>query len=278
MGSRAVFTIMFVVLGIGLSEIAVGSEGASISVTGKQGWMLTFNDEFNGSDLDPVKWLLRYRNRRGLEANYTLEDGVLHLRIEKDRPGIYKGKTRVSSIQTGIANPPPGISNFAQQYGWFEIRARCPQGSGLHSAFWMSPVIYEYRRMTQDKGTRKNENEPYEIDIFEQLGKTPYELHTTVHYGLDNEKNHRIEQKTNYLKADLTKGFHVYALEWNTDRLVWYVDGEEVFRSDKVPHNPFYLYLGLYEGAGWTGAVLPVMHYPKDFEIDYIRIYKRSDQ
>lgn len=264
-------------MGIGLSEMAIGSEETSTSETEKQGWMLTFNDEFNESELDPVRWILSYRNRKGLEANYTLEDGVLHLRIDKHKPGIYKGKTRVSSIQTGIANPPLGILNFAQQYGWFEIRARCPQGSGLHSAFWMSPVIYDYRMMTHAKGTRKNENEPYEIDIFEQLGKTPYKLHTTIHFGLDNEKNHRSEQKTSHFESDLTKSFHVYALEWNTASLIWYVDGKEVFRSDKVPHAPFYLYLGLYEDAGWTGPVLPEMQYPKDFEVDYIRIYNLPD-
>ena len=29
------------------------------------------------------------------------------------------------------------LDKFAQKYGWFEIRSKCPRGEGLLSAFWL---------------------------------------------------------------------------------------------------------------------------------------------
>src|ERR1043165_8536373 len=81
----------------------------------KAGWHVTFHDEFNGSALDQARWAPRYDDDPTMPANYVLDKGVLHLRLDKDEPPQLKeGKGRVCGIATrGTAMP------FAQQYGLF---------------------------------------------------------------------------------------------------------------------------------------------------------------
>src|SRR5207245_1046234 len=133
---------------------------------------------------------------------------------------------RISGIETGRAPKP-----FAQQYGWFEIRARCAKGSGLACAFWLSPYDKKYMRLKVDGGTRAGADEANEIDIFEQQGNDPQGNNFTIHYGHDpleqgSDARHVI------FPFDLTADFHVYALDWNARDVIWYVDGREVHRSN----------------------------------------------
>jgi beta-glucanase (GH16 family) len=76
---------------------------------------------------------------------------------------------------------------------------------------------------------------------------------------------------------DLTAGFHVYAFEWNADGVIWYVDGKEIHRTNRTAHRPFFVRLGLYEKSNdWAGAIDPKQPYPKDYDIDYVRVYRKA--
>src|SRR5262245_58487876 len=78
----------------------------------REGWTLTFHDEFDGPALDLDRWNAFYRNNKSLPANYVIEDGVLHLRMDADKPPSRGGNSgRVSGIETRDAPVP-----FAQQY------------------------------------------------------------------------------------------------------------------------------------------------------------------
>jgi beta-glucanase (GH16 family) len=77
---------------------------------------------------------------------------------------------------------------------------------------------------------------------------------------------------------DLTADFHVYGLEWDAKAVTWYVDGKQVHRSDKSPRNPFFIRLGIYEGdSPWSGKMDPNDPYPKDFDLDYMRVYSKAN-
>ncbi len=238
----------------------------------RPGWELTWHDEFDRPELDAQRWMPRYRGNEKLPAYYLLRDGLLSLLVDKDRPPERgAGQGRVSSVQTSRSPEP-----FAQQYGWFELRARCAKGSGTCSAFWMSPLDGAYKNLASDGGLRSSENEAMEIDIFEHLGKLPKHNHFTVHYGRSYLTGHRSEHRQVEFADDLTADFHVYALEWTREALVWWVDGREVARSDKAPRAPFFCYLSLYEGDHpWRGNVSPQDPYPKEFAVDYLRVYRR---
>jgi hypothetical protein len=255
----------------------------------KPGWVLTFHDEFDGPELDTAKWHTFYRD---VKAIYVIKEGILHLRINKTLPEPGANKVqRVSSIQTvasKIVWPKfgkewPQGKSFSQQYGWFEIRARCPKGSGRSSGFWMMPADQRYLKLKEDGGIRESPNEAIEIDISEQLGREPMSNHFTVHFGRSEdsyEEGHRQESNAREFTFDHSKDFHIYALEWTRENLIWYVDGKEVARSDKAPQRPFFIFLSLYEMMpgikSWSGMLEPNLSYPCDFEIDYIRVYQRT--
>lgn len=46
---------------------------------------------------------------------------------------------------------------------------------------------------------------------------------------------------------------------------------------DKFAQKMFVL-MALFQYSGWTGKVDPNMTYPKDFEIDYVRVYARDSE
>lgn len=260
----------------------------------KPGWRLTFHDEFDGPKLNDWYWFPAYRSGRKVyfartghpsrwhdpNAHYVFEDGLLKLRIDEKLPTrLNKSDRCVSSIQTSdhrygaTANDYQILDEFAQKYGWFEIRCRMPSGSGLHSAFWLlqhDPTKQEYA----PDGRRRSVGEGVvEIDIFEQLGRktASREIDFNVHFTRDGH--------IYKMDFDPSKEFHVWALEWKEGELNWYLDGKEIHTyKDETPQEKMFILLGLYQGAvpGWVGPTDPNMPYPRDFEIDYVRVYARE--
>jgi len=91
-----------------------------------------------------------------------------------------------------------------------EARIKLPAGQGMFPAFWMLPATYNWD-YNDDQG---------ELDIMEMIGKAPTRAEGHSHrFGkvwggvFDNG-------------TDLTKDFHTYGLDWEPDRLTWYVDGK----------------------------------------------------
>lgn len=249
-------------------------------------WILTFEDTFDGPTIDESKWFPAYRTGRkeyynlikhpsrwaDLQANYLLEDGLLKLRLDEEKPKRTNRTERcVSSMQTSIyrynsENQDFSIEKkFTQKYGWFEIRCRMPSGTGLHSAFWLTQAGAHDQEYSVE-GLRKNCG-TVEIDIFEQVGKNMFANEFNVHFT----PNGHYSCKTDF---DCSKEFHVWALEWNEGELKWYLDGKHVHTwNGKTPPKEMFILIGLYQGV--FDPTDPNMPYPRDFEIDYIRVWQR---
>lgn len=247
----------------------------------KPGWVLTFHDEFDKPNLNTTKWYTF--DTRDVKANYFIKNGILHLRIDKQLPKVGGKFSRCSTIRSRPVRTGkewPNGKPFTQKYGWFETRARCPKGSGRHAAFWLMTPDKSYLKLKKDGGTRQSYDEAYEVDIFEQLGKDPFSNVFTVHFGRPYDKEPGSECRTLKFSFDHSKDFHIYALEWSEKILIWYVDGKEVRRSNKVPQEPFLIILSVHEllpgEKGWTGRLDSNPSYPCDFEVDYIRVFKKT--
>ena len=255
-------------------------------------WVLTFSDDFDGPKVDETHWFPAYRPGRkeyykrighpsrweDLRANYVIEDGVLKLRLDRNLPerSVVTNKC-VSSMQTACywyqeaTNDFRNEVKFAQKYGYFEIRSRMPAGHGLHSAFWLTQVGAHNQEYHVD-GTRGTlADGVVEIDIFEQVGQE-----TTV----CNQFNVHFTKNGHYkfpLTFDASKEFHVWGLEWEEGRLTWYLDGKKIrVYEGGTPQHEMFILIGLYQGI--FGAADPKMNYPRDFEIDYVKVWKRADQ
>ena len=155
----------------------------------------------------------------------------------------------------------PGVittaQSFAQQYGYFEMRAALPAGQGFWPAFWLLPGDGSW---------------PPEIDIVEVLGNSP----TTAHALLHSTVSGNSAMKINYL-PDLSIGFHTYGLSWQADTIRWFIDGNAMAAAATPAdmQKPMYMLLNLAVGdtGSWPGqydAGKPDGH----MLIDYVRAWQ----
>ena len=261
----------------------------------KAGWTLTFHDEFDRPQLNDIYWYPAYRsgrveylNRCHLEqrwvdhnAHYVIEDSLLKLRIAETLPFRPEPSHQcVSCITTSdhrIGATPDRyrvLSKFSQKYGRFEIRCRMPRGEGLMSAFWLHQVDPARQEYTIDGRRKSLEAGALEIDIFEQQGRyianTESKVDLNVHFTEDGHYLHT-------LHADVSRDFHVWAMEWEPERIRWYFDGEVMESLEgRTPREEMFILIALFQYSGWIGTVDPDLVYPKDFEIDYVRVYQKK--
>lgn len=263
----------------------------------KPGWRLTFCDDFNRPQLNDMYWFAAYRSGRkqyfqriGKEsrwadhnAHYVIEDGILKLRVDETLPfRPDKSAPCVSCIQTSdhrfgaTTHEYQVLDKFAQKYGWFEIRCRCPRGEGLLSAFWLhqcDPTKQEYTPEGRRKGIGDG---VVEIDIIEQqgrlIGDTSSRVDLNVHFTED--AHHQPE-----VNIDASHGFHVWAMEWQEGQVDWYLDGAPIgtYRGP-TPRERMFILIALFQYSGWIGEVDPRMSYPRDFGVDYVRVYARDTE
>jgi Beta-glucanase/Beta-glucan synthetase len=239
-------------------------------------WELFWSDEFDYTGApDPTKWnyeiqapgwvnneLQRYTDR--LE-NLRVEEGVLIIEGRRDN---YQGSEytsgRIHSQNKGDL-----------LYGRVEVRAKLPAGRGTWPAIWMMPTDYTgYGSGWPDSG---------EIDIMEHVGYDPGLVHATTHNKAYYWVN-GMQRKGAVVMPDVTEAFHVYAVEWDEQRMDFYIDNVHYFTYvndhrgwESWPFDKsFYVILNLAIGGNWGGAagVDPDI-WPRRMEVDYVRMFKR---
>lgn len=226
----------------------------------KPGWTLTFADEFDGADLDRSRWIDSYPDDKRTHANneqqyyapdgWRVADGLMRFTAERRSMG---GMPYTSGMVSSHGK-------FAQQYGWFEIRAKFPKGKGIWPAFWLLPETKAW---------------PPEIDILEILGHEPDVLLMTNHWGKDFRS--RQFQSEKWKGPDFSADFHTFAVEWTPDALIWYVDGVERHRTtEHVPRERMYVLANLAVGGDLPGMPDDKTPFPGVMEVDYIRVYTRT--
>ncbi|MDD5546612.1 MAG: family 16 glycosylhydrolase [Candidatus Omnitrophica bacterium] len=220
------------------------------------GWYLVWHDEFDGDKVDPAKWRVEdaalVKNKE-LEYyspwNVYIKDGKLILKSEKKERG---GRPYTSGLVETKGR-------YSFEYGRVEVRAKLPGTKGMWPAHWMMPA----------KG-----GWPPEIDIMELVGSKPNVIHMTNHYG--EFPRNRYDSKV-FTGPDYTKGFHVFALEWEEGELRWYIDGVRHFSVTRnVPHGPFYIILNTAVGGTMPSNPDETTVFPQYHEIDYVRVYMKE--
>jgi beta-glucanase (GH16 family) len=217
-------------------------------------------DAWNGEQqiyVDP-----RYGGRAatplGLDP-FKVRDGVLSIVASRTPPAL-KPVLFNNEYVSGILTTQ---GTFSQKYGYFEIRAKIPVGTGVWPAFWM---------LADDGGW------PPEIDVMEGRGQRPGDLAMTTHWR--SRATGRVEScGFDFSVPDTPTRFHDYGVLWQRDRVVYFIDRKPV--SDiKVPigfDDPMYMIVNLAMGAKYFGGVGFVDGETPDvveFEIDRISAYQ----
>jgi uncharacterized repeat protein (TIGR03803 family) len=237
-------------------------------------WQLVWNDEFSGGSIAPNHWTfdigaggwgnneLEYYTSRS--QNAYVSNGVLHIGARKEN---YNGSSYTSArLKT--------LGLFAQTYGRFEFRAKLPQGQGYWPALWMMPVDSVYGGWAASG----------EIDVMENNGSNPTTVLGTIHYGgtWPNQAQSSGPAYT-FPAGDSVTNFHVYALEWTSNAVTWYVDSQlyetqtswwSSGGSYPAPFDrPFYLIMNLAVGGNFVGPPNANTVFPGEMQVDYVRVY-----
>ena len=229
---------------------------------------LVWADEFEGSELNMENWsfeigdgcpnLCGWGNNElqvYTDSNHRIEEGKLIISAKKQN-----GYTSTRIISKGK-------KEF--QYGRIEARLKVPSGAGLWPAFWALGNDIDVNSWP-DCG---------EIDIMEYVGRNPNEvlnaIHTRSSYG--NTVNKQVTSI-----AGFEDEFHVIKLEWNSAFMDFFVDDQLLYRygpqlktAENWPFNkPIFLILNLAVGGNLGGTVDSNLSFPREYEIDYIRVYQ----
>ena len=238
-------------------------------------WSLVWEDEFEGPAgqlPDPHRWTfdigtdwgnaqLEYDTDRA--ENVSL-DGSGSLAITARRES-YEGSAYTSGrIKT------QGL--FEQAYGRFEARIRLPVGVGIWPAFWM--LGHDIDSVGWP--------ECGEIDVMEYLGQEPGIIHGSLH-GPGHSGGQAVTRRYQLPDGRFDTDFHVFGIEWDSESISWYVDGNRynLVRSGDVSgrwvyDHPFFILLNVAVGGNFAGPPNEATVFPQTMLVDWVRVYERE--
>jgi beta-glucanase (GH16 family) len=123
-----------------------------------------------------------------------------------------------------------------------------------------------------------------EIDIMENVGRTPSTNYGSLHGPGYSGSMPLTASYTLPNGAVLGDAFHVFAAEWETNVVRFYVDDvlyetrtpADVPAGDKwVYDHPFFFILNVAVGGGFPGSPDNTTQFPQTMLVDYVRAYTR---
>ena len=238
------------------------------SISFGQNYNLVWQDEFTGS-IGP-DWVFetgRGNNGWGNEEfqyyrreNARVENGNLVITAKREN---FNGANYTSSRMKT-----QGRKRF--RYGKIEARIALPSGQGLWPAFWM---------LGSNIG-QVGWPACGEIDIMERVNNSP-DIFGTIHWS-DNNNNYA----TYGTETPISNPgqFHTYAIEWDKDKIVWFLDGRE-YHEVNISNgingtsefgNEFFILLNVAVGGRFPGFVVDNNRLPAEMLVDYVRVYEQG--
>lgn len=238
------------------------------------------SDEFNGSSINTSKWHIldcpsgdccNFGGATACEKGNTSDSGGL-LRLRADGPGYAPIPCNRETFASG------GITSDSSNYsyGYFEISAKLPgfiDGNGVAHAdkfwptFWMA-----YNPFCSIHN---------EIDIMDECCCIYSDAKTTGSgwgesgTGADSCQVISAAWYFDTSATPLCSAFHKYAVEWGTNRMIFYRDDVPYFQNYNEPSmtmNPQKIFIDLQI----TNACnfYPGTPFPQYYLVDYFRYYK----
>jgi beta-glucanase (GH16 family) len=219
---------------------------------------LTFNDDFDGDRLDTKKWLTNYYwGDKLLKDRYSIESD-LQVYTEKDnfeiRNSLLKIHTKPQRITGKAWSPSSGFTtkefnytsglinsgkSFRQKYGIFSAKIKLGNPAARNN-FWMLAD-----KITPHIDVCRTSNNKVWTDFVADPGRF---------------------SKTS-IGPRYANDFYIYTLEWTQDKLVWKINGEEIFRqTSNVPQEPMYVLL--------AGGLDKPINGMTTMEVDWVKVYQ----
>jgi beta-glucanase (GH16 family) len=243
----------------------------------KRNYKLVWSDEFDSvanALPNAKKWTFDLGNNNGWGnneyENYTQNsanvstDGNGHLVITaiNKNGAITSGRIKTSGLYTTT-------------YGRVEARIKSPYSPSMWPAFWM---------LGADNATNTWPR-CGEIDIMELRGNQPTLIQGTIHFpNIYTGADASISQSFSLPNARFDTDYHVFAVEWTSDCIDFYVDDflyKEITKFDVTNNNgtwvfdhPFYIILNLAVGGYYVTDPNTNSVFPQSMIVDYVRVYQ----
>ena len=235
----------------------------------KKGYLLVWQDNFNGKTLDTSCW-----------SNETAKPGWVNNELQRYTNGenieIAKGKLRIVAKKQNNEYTSGRIKTQGKRiftYGLVEIKAKIPQGTGTWPALWM------LGQNIDEVGWPACG----ELDIMEHVGKHPTYIHSTVH----NPSGYGTTPYTGIMKINdpFTK-FHIYGMEWTKEFVAFYIDGRLVYTYQPAVKNkdtwpfdkPCFLIFNVAIGGNWGGPDVDDKIFPAVMTVDWVKVYQKENE
>ena len=242
-----------------------------------QCYELIWSDEFDETGLpDSTYWTfeeggggfgnneIQYYTSNDLD-NARIEDGRLIITAREESMG---GRNYTSARMITR-------DKLSFRYGKIEARIRLPYTQGIWPAFWM----------LGDNISEVSWPACGEIDIMEFIGGAGNEstIHGTAHW--DNNGSHAEYGGSYTLESGIfADDYHVFSIEWDETSIRWFIDDHQYHEIDITPgglsefHNEFFILLNVAVGGNWPGYPDDTSVFPQTMEVDYVRVYKKSEE
>ncbi|WP_246705527.1 glycoside hydrolase family 16 protein [Rhizobium sp. P40RR-XXII] len=226
---------------------------------------LTFEDPFDALSISAwgpgTRWIshtpwngdfggARFSNP-GHDFPFAIQDGMLRITAARDDKGAWRSGLIASVDRNG--------DGFSQQYGYFEMRARLPDGPGVWPAFWLIGK-------DRSKSTA-------EIDVIEYYGDKPGAYSSTVHVWHRDGRHDSAHARIDAFGAASPGDLHTYGVKIDSDFIRMYFDRKLVWKTKALPEHrqPMYMLvdLGIVEGITKMAAADPSFMF-----VDYVRAYQ----
>jgi len=233
------------------------------------GWRLVWSDDFDS--LDDEEW------RR--TTSFEPTDNSQHAYLP-EQVSVSNGKLVILSEHEPAKGLPyrsgQVISQRAQRFGRWEVRAQIPATRGMWPAIRLLPDAVQPSR--------------YKVDIMVNRGDQPTITRSACHWGdrLPSSHGHIIVEQQTSLAGKLVSypdDFHTYAVEWLEGQLRFYVD--DVHHSTLYPDEAGDFFsrqmapMQLVINTAIGGDSLPLPNastvWPQRFLVDWVRVYEQSE-
>lgn len=262
-------TYAALVIALGASWVVLGGQSrqAPAPQLDLRGYRLTFNEPFDRLDVSAwgpaTQWIAHtpwngdFGDARFIDPSpqgpFSLTNGMLSITM-KQVDGKWVSGLLASNDKTG--------RGFSQATGYWEMRAKLPDGGGVWPAFWLGSVGKAHEPLP-------------EIDAMEFYGHNPGGYMATVHVWQDGKQLYQKAEQVQVQPGSLSKGFHLYGVKVEKDGVSIYLDRRLVAQfppRDEYLH-PKAILLNLGAGGGWP---ITGMRNPSVMQVDYVRAYQRA--
>ena len=117
--------------------------------------------------------------------------------------------------------------------------------------------------------------------------------HGTIHGPMENGQDYNYNEGVGGTYtlpggAVLANNFHIYGVEWTSNQITWFLDGNQFFTATPaslvglpspgiwVFTNQQFFILNVAVGGGWPGNPSTNTVFPQQMLVDYVRVYQQT--